>query len=200
MMTTQKKPLATTYALIILLIVAAGLLYGFLFLKPGLAKIEAMREANLDEEQAIATLENRLAQKKETESRWEAARQNEDFLRTKVPAVSALPEVLGALEKLVFSADLKIGTLNAYEFRDDEGYRVIPVSISAGGKMEALLVLLEGIEQLSAFLGFELKIEPKLIQPFSFIESDRRFIKKDLEREGHLLNVAAGLALRGWQR
>ncbi len=56
------------------------------------------------------------------------------------------------------------------------------------------------IEQLSAFLGFELKIEPKLIQPFSFIESDRRFIKKDLEREGHLLNVAAGLALRGWQR
>lgn len=56
------------------------------------------------------------------------------------------------------------------------------------------------IEQLPAFLGFELKIEPKLIQPFSFIESDRRFIKKDLEREGHLLNVAAGLALRGWQR
>ncbi len=149
MMTTQKKPLATTYALIILLIVAAGLLYGFLFLKPGLAKIEAMREANLDEEQAIATLENRLAQKKETESRWEAARQNEDFLRTKVPAVSALPEVLGALEKLVFSADLKIGTLNVYEFRDAEGYRVIPVSISAGGKMEALLVLLEGIEQFA---------------------------------------------------
>ncbi|NMD42468.1 MAG: type IV pilus assembly protein PilM [Firmicutes bacterium] len=56
------------------------------------------------------------------------------------------------------------------------------------------------IEQLPAFLGFELKVEPKLIQPFSFIESDRRFIKKDLDREGHLLNVAAGLALRGWRR
>lgn len=56
------------------------------------------------------------------------------------------------------------------------------------------------IDRLPSFLGFELKVEPKLIQPFSFIQSSRRFIQKDLNREGHLLNVAAGLALRGWQR
>ena len=56
------------------------------------------------------------------------------------------------------------------------------------------------IERLPSFLGFELKVEPKLLRPFSFIQGGRRFMQKDLDREGHLLNVAAGLALRGWQR
>ncbi len=148
-MMTEKKPMATTYVAIILLIIVVGLLYWFFFLKPGLAKIDDLREANLSEEQEIATLESRLAQKKETENRWEAARKNEDFLRTKVPEASALPEVLGALEELLFSAKLDIGSLNAYEFQDAEGYRFIPVSISARGKMDDLLVLLEGIEQFA---------------------------------------------------
>lgn len=148
-MTTEKKPLATTYVVIILLIIAAGLLYWIFYLKPGLAKIDGLREANLSEEQEIAALENRLAQKAETESRWAAAHEKESFLRTKIPEVSALPEVLGALEELVFSAKLEIGSLNAYEFRDAESYRFIPVSISAQGKMDDLLVLLEGIEQFA---------------------------------------------------
>lgn len=56
------------------------------------------------------------------------------------------------------------------------------------------------IDRLPSFLGFELKVEPRLLNPFSFVQTGRRFIRKDLEREGHLLNVAAGLALRGWQR
>lgn len=73
---------------------------------------------------------------------------------------------------------------------------------SASNKFESIHLCGGGasIDRLPSFLGFELKVEPKLIRPFSFIQSDRRFVQKDLEREGHLLNVAAGLALRGWQR
>ena len=56
------------------------------------------------------------------------------------------------------------------------------------------------IDRLPSFIGFELKVEPKVLNPLNFIETGRRFIRKDLEREGHLLNVAAGLALRGWLR
>ncbi len=56
------------------------------------------------------------------------------------------------------------------------------------------------IVRLPTFLGFELKVEPKLLNPFNFIRANNRFIQRDLERDGHLLNVAAGLALRGWLR
>ncbi len=56
------------------------------------------------------------------------------------------------------------------------------------------------IDRLPSFLGFELKVEPKILNPFAFIETGRRFIRRDLEREGHLLNIATGLALRRWQR
>lgn len=56
------------------------------------------------------------------------------------------------------------------------------------------------IDRLPSFLGFELKVEPKVLNPLDFIETGRRFVRKDLEREGHLLNIAAGLALRGWMR
>jgi type IV pilus assembly protein PilM len=56
------------------------------------------------------------------------------------------------------------------------------------------------IDRLPSFLGFELKVEPKILSPFTFIQTGRRFIRRDLEREGHLLNIAAGLALRGWER
>ncbi|HOJ85157.1 MAG TPA: type IV pilus assembly protein PilM [Bacillota bacterium] len=56
------------------------------------------------------------------------------------------------------------------------------------------------IDRLPSFLGFELKVEPKILNPFSFVHIGRRFIREDLEREGHLLNIASGLALRGWLR
>ncbi|MFY9541077.1 MAG: type IV pilus assembly protein PilM [Dethiobacteria bacterium] len=56
------------------------------------------------------------------------------------------------------------------------------------------------IDRFPSFLGFELKVEPKILNPFSFIQTGRRFIRRDLEREGHLFNIASGLALRGWMR
>lgn len=56
------------------------------------------------------------------------------------------------------------------------------------------------INRLPSFLGFELKVEPKVLNPFRFINSDSRYSSGDREREGHMLNVAAGLALRGWLR
>jgi type IV pilus assembly protein PilM len=56
------------------------------------------------------------------------------------------------------------------------------------------------IDRLPSFLGFELKVEPKILNPSKFIQTGRRFIRKDIEREGHILNIATGLALRGWQR
>ena len=56
------------------------------------------------------------------------------------------------------------------------------------------------VDRLPSFIGFELKVEPKVLNSFSRIQTGRRFIRKDLVREGHLFNVAAGLALRGWQR
>ena len=72
------------------------------------------------------------------------------------------------------------------------------------GKKEITTIFLCGggavIDRLPSFLGFELKVEPGVLSPFEFIESGSRFIPKDLHSEGHLMNIAAGMALRGWLR
>ncbi|HOB28331.1 MAG TPA: type 4a pilus biogenesis protein PilO [Bacillota bacterium] len=145
----EKKTQVTTFILIILLIIAAGVLYWIYFLKPALAKISDLREGNLKEEQAIAALEEKLAQKELIEQEWEIAREKESYLLAKVPEEAALPEVLGALEKLVFSTALSLEELSGYEFEDGEKYRFIPVTLRVEGKVDELLALLEKIEQFA---------------------------------------------------
>ncbi len=54
------------------------------------------------------------------------------------------------------------------------------------------------VDRLPSFLGFELKVEPRILNPFEFIQTGRRFVRKDLYKEGYLLNIATGLAARGW--
>lgn len=147
-MTDEKRPQLSTYILVILLVIVIGVLYWFFFLKPALARIDDMREANLAEEQEIELLKTRLLKKEDAERRWETARKNEGFLRTKIPEAAALPDVFGALEELIFSASKEV-VLNAYDFQDSEGYRFIPVNIDVRGTMEKLLVLLEGVEQFA---------------------------------------------------
>lgn len=145
----EETPRINIYIFIILLVLVAGLLYWIFFLKPAQARLGELREANAAQEQEIAALEVRVAQKSATEQRWNALREKESFLREKVPEASALPEVLGALEETIFAASLEVGQINAYEFRDSEGYRYIPVSVMARGSQEELLTLLEKIEQFA---------------------------------------------------
>ncbi len=85
-------------------------------------------------------------------------------------------------------------SLEFYVYNVDRGKKekeIRTMYICGGGVM---------IDRLPSFLGFELKVEPRVLNPFEFIESGNRFIARDLQKEGHLLNVAAGLALRGWLR
>lgn len=55
------------------------------------------------------------------------------------------------------------------------------------------------IDRLASFLGFELKVEPKLLSPLEFIQAGKKLYQPDLEQEENMLNVAVGLALRGWR-
>ena len=83
-------------------------------------------------------------------------------------------------------------SLEFYLYSIDREHKEIETICLCGGG--------SAIDRLPSFIGFELKVEPVVLNPIDFIETGRRFIRKDLEREGHLLNVAAGLALRGWLR
>jgi len=144
-----KKPQVTKFILLILLIAGAAALYWIFLLNPALAKIGDLREANMSEEQEIAALETKLAQKEEIEHLWEIAREKESYLRSKVPEEADLPGVWGALEGVIFSTAGEVEELNAYEFEDVDKYRFIPVTLKVKGAVNDLLVLLEKIEQFA---------------------------------------------------
>ncbi len=54
------------------------------------------------------------------------------------------------------------------------------------------------IPGLGAFLGHELKVEPKMYSFLNGVECGDRFLKEDLQQNGNMLQIACGLALRGW--
>lgn len=54
------------------------------------------------------------------------------------------------------------------------------------------------IPGLNTFLGHELKIEPKLYNPLDGVEYKTDYREKDLARDSGMLQIASGLALRGW--
>lgn len=54
------------------------------------------------------------------------------------------------------------------------------------------------IKGLHSFLAKELQMEPADMNPFPFIQHDKRFIPIDLMQDASFLGVATGLALRGW--
>ena len=83
-------------------------------------------------------------------------------------------------------------SLEFYLYNVEHGSKEIKTLFLCGGG--------SSIDRLPSFLGFELKVEPKVLSPFEFVQSGSRFIQKDLVREGHMLNIATGLALRGWVR
>jgi len=59
--------------------------------------------------------------------------------------------------------------------------RVLPLQYRSAQKEIKTIYLCGGgasIERLPSFLGFELKVEPKLLRPFSFIQGGRRFMQK----------------------
>lgn len=83
-------------------------------------------------------------------------------------------------------------SLEFYLYNVEHGSKEIKTLLMCGGG--------SSIDRLPSFLGFELKVEPVILNPFEFIQSSSKFIQKDLERDGHLLSIATGLALRGWVR
>lgn len=56
------------------------------------------------------------------------------------------------------------------------------------------------MERLCSFLGFELKMEPAHLNPLKIVQTNKMFLAPDLERDSGMLNIAFGLALRGWMQ
>lgn len=54
------------------------------------------------------------------------------------------------------------------------------------------------IPGLWTLVGSDLRLEPKLFNPLHFVDLNGRMLRSDLEQDGSLLQVAHGLALRGW--
>ena len=133
--------------ILVLLLAAAGLLYWFFFLRPAIAEIGELREANAALEREIDALQSKVAQKPEIERNWLAISDRQDELFAAIPGLSNLPQALGALEELFESSGLSVESMSAGQFQDGEGYRFIPVTLRAGGAVKEILQLLEDLEQ-----------------------------------------------------
>lgn len=137
--------------IVLLLLVGAGLLYWFFFLRPALAKIGDLRETNAAQVREIAALKSKLAEKPEIEKKWKEISDQEAYLRSRIPRREDLPQVLGTLEELIQSSGLDIETFSAGELQQGEGYLFIPVTLRIGGSAGDLLRLLEELEQFTHF-------------------------------------------------
>lgn len=145
----KKKPNIAVLVLVLLLIVAAAMLYWSLFLKTALSGIGEVRKANAELEQDIAALREKLSQKSEIEKNWQDISGREVYLLSRIPQTLDLPQVLGTLERLVLSSELSLESLNAGEIQDEEEYRFIPVSLRMSGGEAQLLWMLEQLEKFT---------------------------------------------------
>lgn len=147
-MAKTKEHSRLVVALAVLMLAAGiGLLYWLYFLKPAVDEIDELQGEISALQSDITLYQEKQDQKVIIESRWSDLQKREQSLKSKIPDPDALPQVVGALDKLIRSSPLELASLELAELDADERYRFIPLALKVAGGRKELLGFLKELER-----------------------------------------------------